>query len=149
MKLMLYLVGKYIGDICVIAYIDLLCSMNLEKIDLVMKKSNRILIIISVTVITALITYGFTGIENSQGSIVTVRTTEVLSGWDNAMITVYPDGAVEKVELEKLKSKDLNPNQLKINQHLNTIVSKGYELHSVAGGNSEAVFVTTYIFSKK
>jgi len=114
-----------------------------------MKNLSRILLVITLIALTSLITFGFSGTTDDEGSIVIVRTTEVVNGiWDNSMTTVYPNGAVEKVELEKLRTKDLNSNLLKINQHLNSIISNGYELNSVAGGNGEGIFVTTYTLSK-
>jgi hypothetical protein len=115
-----------------------------------MKNSKNNLLFIALLAIGSFMTLGFSGNEPDNEEIITVRTTEVLSGvWDNSMTTVYANGEVEKVELEKLKFRNLSTNLTTVNKHLNSLASKGYKLISVAGGNGDGIIVTTYTFGKE
>lgn len=109
---------------------------------------NHLLSTFVVTILAAVI-FGFSINENPNKEIITVRTIEVMSGlWDNSIVTAYPNGDVERIELEKMKHKDFTINMVKVNGHLNSIISKGYDLNAVSGGASDGIIVTTYTFTK-
>lgn len=113
-----------------------------------MKKKSYLITIIALVVMIAV--FGFTNKSESNGGILTMRTSEVMNGlWDNSITIVYEDGKVEKVELKKLKMGDLSQNLILINENLNKIKSKGYKLISTAEGGAEDIIMTTYTFEKE
>jgi hypothetical protein len=84
----------------------------------------------------------------NEGYVI-VRTTEIYGMMPSSIITIYEDGTVEKTALKKLNAKTMEENMLVIHSKLNELKNKGYKLVSTAGGSSDNIICTTYIFSKK
>ncbi|MES2679057.1 MAG: hypothetical protein V4635_04195 [Bacteroidota bacterium] len=114
-----------------------------------MNKFRNPLTILASTIV-AIVLFGFINKSGSNNGILTMRTTEVMNGmYDNSIGIVYEDGKTEKIELEKLRIKDLSANLALINKTLNQIVAKGYKLISTAEGGGDGINMTTYTFSKE
>lgn len=73
-----------------------------------------------------------------------MRTWEVNDGAGKIVI-VYEDGKSEEIILEKLHAKTFVANAIKINQAINGIANKGYELVTYGRGD----YFTEYAFIKK
>lgn len=92
---------------------------------------------------------GFSQQAASNGGILTMRTIETWNGiYDNSITIVYENGSVEKTELKRLRIGDMSQNLTIINEHLNKIQAKGYDLVSTAGGGADGIIITTYTFKK-
>jgi len=74
----------------------------------------------------------------------TMRTFEGAMG-SAAIVIVYDDGRTEDLDLGSLKGSNMLPNSVKINNAINSIAAKGYELVSTCAGD----YVATYTFVKK
>lgn len=113
-----------------------------------MKKMN--FVIVATFALAAILgIYGFTQTPTSNGGILTMRTTEMMNGlWDSSIIIVDEEGKVEKIDLKKLKMGDLSRNVIPINENLNKIRSKGYQLFSIEQGIQDGMVMTTYTFEK-
>ncbi|KIX22123.1 hypothetical protein SY27_05525 [Flavobacterium sp. 316] len=114
-----------------------------------MKKLARPLMILSFIGILSIFAYGFSQNDQIENKLTTVRITEGINGpWDSRITTIYPDGKIEKVNLEKLSPKDLTINLLTINKHINSLISTGLKLHSVSSGSGDGLVITTYTLTK-
>ena len=92
---------------------------------------------------------GFSQQAASNVGILTMRTIETWNGiYDNSITIVYENGSVEKTELKRLRTGDMSQNLTIINEHLNKIQAKGYDLVSTAGGGADGIIITTYTFKK-
>ena len=87
--------------------------------------------------------YSFTK-PTTESKYATMRTVEATMGGISKIILVY-DGKTEELELGKGSSSNQIPNTQQINQALNLIASKGYELVSQSGGD----YISMYSFVKK
>ena len=88
--------------------------------------------------------------QEDDGGFLMVRTVEVASGFvESKVIIIDESGQKEEVYLDKLKANTVADNTIKINETINNIRKKGYELVSVTGGAGDAVFTNTYIFRKR
>lgn len=82
--------------------------------------------------------------DAGQDKYATLRISE--AGDSNSkMAVVYENGKIEEFEMDSWGSKTFNSNSLKINQALNMLASKGYDLVSSTGGD----YMTNYTFVKK
>jgi hypothetical protein len=79
--------------------------------------------------------------SDAGSKYLTLRTWETF----DKMIVIYEDGKTEEFALDKFTAKNFVAVSLKVNQTINNIASKGYELVSSTGGDN----ITTYIFQKK
>lgn len=77
-----------------------------------------------------------------------LRTTEIYGMKPSSMVTIYEDGTVETVKLNKLNASKMEENLLVVHSKVAEIAGKGYTLVSTTGGNSDNVICTTYIFKK-
>jgi hypothetical protein len=87
--------------------------------------------------------------SESKGKYATMRTLEgggMTLLTDNKIVIVYEDGKIEEIELAKSKSSNVTENIKKINDQLNIMSSRGYELFATSGTD---MFTTTYTFIKK
>lgn len=90
------------------------------------------------------LTLAYSESQRDPSSTLTVRTTGLINGlWDNSITTIYPDGTIKKVELNRLKMKDLSSNLKMVNHYLNSLTLEGYKLNLVAVGNRDGIIVTT------
>ena len=114
-----------------------------------MKKKSYL--ITTLAFVTMMVIFGFTDKSQSNGGILTMRVSECISALgDNSITIVYEDGKVEKVELKRLRVRDLSKNLVVINENLNKIKSKGYRLNSTSqGGGMNSFILTTYTFEKE
>ncbi len=79
----------------------------------------------------------------------TIRTIEVFNGlWDSKIVTLYEDGKIEEIELEKFRSRNFSENSKKINDAINNAANKGYTLVSSGGGAGDGVITNSFIFVK-
>ena len=84
--------------------------------------------------------------QQSSKKYVTMRTFES-NGPDHQIVIAYEDGSVEQIDLIRpYKIVDFVANLKKINETINNLASKGYELVSTSGTD---VQTTTYVFVKK
>ncbi|MCG8580648.1 MAG: hypothetical protein MI866_12055 [Bacteroidales bacterium] len=117
-----------------------------------MKKTSIIIVLIMAFIgaltLTALKTPQEDKIPSSDSSIIIVRTLEIYGMKPSSMVTIYPDGTVEKNSLGKLNATKPEENLLTIHAKIGEIENKGYLLVSTTGGNSDNIISTTYIFKK-
>jgi hypothetical protein len=88
--------------------------------------------------------------QSSPGyKYLTLRTIEIPAGgypYEPSIIIIYEDGQSEQIQLGKFKESNFLSNTKKINETINVIANKGYELFSVSGND---IMTSTYIFIKK
>ena len=82
--------------------------------------------------------------QASGAKYASMRVFEVYAGGPSKIVLVY-DGTAEKIELDKWGSSNIESNTIQINQAVNKLASKGYELVSQSGGDQ----VSLYSFMKK
>jgi len=109
-----------------------------------MKTTTSKTLIASATLILAfVIASSFrTGANGQKYASMTVRETTAGipdGGFDSKILIIYEDSKSEEIPLEKLKSSTYSANRTKINEALNTMATKGYELVSV--DNQSYVFI--------
>ena len=95
-------------------------------------------------VLIIILTSAFNSQQSNGNKFLTMRTFQAFGKGSKIMI-VYEDGKTEEIELEKYAVDNFLPNTVKINQAINNISNKGYELFSVTG----AEMVSLYTFVKK
>jgi hypothetical protein len=93
-----------------------------------------------------LVSFAFSNRSNEQKNYATMRTIESALGNFSKIMIVYEDGKTEEIALERSASTNLLNNAILINNSINAISSKGYELVSSHGIGDQ---VTTYTFVKK
>ena len=110
-------------------------------------------IVVALIVIISMSSFVITTQQNdnqtTEEGYVILRTTEIYGMMPSSIITIYEDGTVEKTALKKLNAKTMEENMLVIHSKLNELKNNGYKLVSTAGGSSDNIICTTYIFSKK
>ena len=109
-----------------------------------MKTTTSKTLIASATLILAfIITSSFgTGVTGQKYATMTVRESIAGipdGGYDSKILIVYEDNKNEEVSLEKLKASTYAANRTKINETLNSMATKGYELVSI--DNQSYVFI--------
>lgn len=90
----------------------------------------------------------FLNSPNEKKQYATLRVFEPYAGsasFDARIIIAYEDSKVEEIDIDKFKSSNLAANTKKINETVNAVSGKGYELISVTSG----AISTTYTFEKK
>lgn len=108
-----------------------------------MKTTTKALIFLIALIPTTLLVSSFTKTA-TETKYATMRTLEAAMGNMSKIILVY-DGKTEEIELGNGTKSNLIPNALKINQAINMLASKGYDLVSQSGGEMS----TIYSFVKK
>lgn len=108
-----------------------------------MKTTTKALIFSIALIPTIMLVSSFTK-PPTETKYATMRTIEAAMGGMSKIILVY-DGKTEELELSKGSSSNQTPNTLQINQAMNTLASKGYELVSQSGGD----YISMYSFVKK
>ena len=93
-----------------------------------------------------LVCLAFSNQTNEQKNYATMRTIESAIGNFSKIMIVYEDGKTEEIALERSATTNLLNNAIVINNTINTISSKGYELVSSHGIGDQ---VSTYTFVKK
>lgn len=105
---------------------------------------SKLILAISAIILFFLFTSALNKQEINDDKYVTMRVTEGGRGWASIII-VYPDGQSDEIELNVHHIDNVKPNTLKINQTINSISKKGYELVSSTGYGA----TTFYTFVKK
>ena len=108
-----------------------------------MKTTTKALIFLMALIPTIMLFSSFMK-PTSENKYATMRTVEASMGGMSKIILVY-DGKTEELELSKGSNSNQVPNTLQINQAMNTLASKGYELVSQSGGD----YISMYSFVKK
>jgi hypothetical protein len=85
----------------------------------------------------------------STEEIIILRTFETSGMMPSSMFVINSDGTSEREEIEKINTKNLEANLVKVHAKIRQIIGKGYELSMMSGGNSDGAVCTTYIFKKK
>lgn len=93
-----------------------------------------------------LVCLAFSNHTNEQMNYATMRTIESALGNFSKIMIVYEDGKTEEIALERSTTNNLLNNAIVINNTINAISSKGYELVSSHGIGDQ---VSTYTFVKK
>lgn len=93
-----------------------------------------------------LVCLAFSNQTDEQKNYATMRTIESALGNFSKIMIVYEDGKTEEIALERSATNNLLNNAIVINNTINTISSKGYELVSSHGIGDQ---VSTYTFVKK
>jgi hypothetical protein len=83
--------------------------------------------------------------QNEEKKYLTLRTIEA-AAWDSRMIIVNEHGETKELELEKFKPSNFAANTKRINEELNKIAARGYELIAVSGSDLQS---STYTFLKR
>jgi hypothetical protein len=105
------------------------------------KKANAVMLCIGL-VLTILLISSFNK-QTSGTKYASIRTVEVAIGSSSRIIVVY-DGKTEEFELAKGSAGNFSPNTAQINQAVNMLAAKGYELVSQSGGD----YISMYTFAK-
>lgn len=92
-----------------------------------------------------LVCLAFSNHSNEQKNYAIMRTIESTLGNFSKIMIVYEDGKTEEIALERSASTNLLNNAIVINNTINTISNKGYELVSSHGLGDQ---VSTYTFVK-
>jgi nitrate reductase NapAB chaperone NapD len=87
--------------------------------------------------------------EAVSGDLVIVRMVEIWGLKPSKMIVTYENGESETIALKSFMLKNVSNNMEILMKKLNEFFKKDYELISSTGGNSDGVFVNTYILQKK
>jgi hypothetical protein len=77
--------------------------------------------------------------QNDEKKYLTLRTIEG-AAWDSRMIIVNAHGETKELELEKLKPANFATNTKRINEELNKIAARGYELIAVSGNDLPSTY---------
>jgi len=93
-----------------------------------------------------LVCLAFSNHTNEQKNYATMRTIESALGNFSKIMIVYEDGKTEEIVLERSASTNWLNNSIVINNTINAISNKGYELVSSHGLGDQ---VSTYTFVKK
>lgn len=93
-----------------------------------------------------LVCLAFSNHTNEQMNYATMRTIESALGNFSKIMIVYEDGKTEEIALERSTTNNLLNNAIVVNNTINAISSKGYELVSSHGIGDQ---VSTYTFVKK
>ena len=93
-----------------------------------------------------LVCLAFSNQSNEQKNYATMRTIESTLGNFSKIMIVYEDRKTEEIALERSATNNLLNNAIVINNTINAISSKGYELVSSHGIGDQ---VSTYTFVKK
>jgi hypothetical protein len=99
--------------------------------------------IFSLALISAIILISSFTKQTSGTKYATIRSIETVMG-GSKIILAY-DGKTEEMGLENGTIKNMTPNTLKINDAINMMAAKGYELVSQSGGET----ISMYTFVKK
>jgi hypothetical protein len=86
--------------------------------------------------------------EQQKNKYLTMKVVE--SGgvnvlWDNKIIVAYDDGKIDEIPLEKSKPGNFAANLKKVNDEINNLSNKGYELIEMSGSDQ---LMTTYVFKR-
>ncbi len=108
-----------------------------------MKTTTKALIFSVALIPTIMLISSFTK-QTTETKYATIRTVETALGSASKIILAY-DGKTEELELDKGSNNNMTPNTLKINQAMNILSAKGYELVSQSGGD----YISMYSFVKK
>ena len=120
-----------------------------------MKKRTTIISTISIVILLVIVLTGFISSSdqsitaNNSDDIIILRTMETSGMMPSSMFTINSDGTSERIEIDKINTKNLEANLIKVHSRIKQIISKGYELSMMSGGNSDGAICTTYIFKKK
>ena len=117
-----------------------IARLNNNQIKTDMKTTTKALIFAVALIPTLMLISSFTK-PASETKYATMRTYE---GGFPKIILIY-DGKTEEIDLGNNSKGNMTSNTLQINQALNTLASKGYDLVSQSGGD----YITIYSFVKK
>ena len=87
--------------------------------------------------------------EGESGDLVIIKMVEIWGLKPSKMIVSYGNGKTESTPLKSFMLKNLGNNMEILQKELDKFFKLNYELISSTGGNSEGVFVNTYILRKK
>jgi len=108
-----------------------------------------------INITTAVLTLGliiilasaFNKQQTADTKFLTMRTFESnIPAYDSRITIVYEDNKFEEIPLEKWKQSNWTGNLQKINETLNKLSAKGYQLVATSGTDGIS---TTYTFMKK
>jgi hypothetical protein len=108
-----------------------------------MKTTTKALIFSIALIPTIMLISSFTK-QTTETKYATIRTVEAAMGGSSKIILAY-EGKTEELDLDKGSVGNMTPNTLKINQAINILASKGYELVAQSGGD----YISMYSFVKK
>jgi hypothetical protein len=107
-------------------------------------KTKLVTVAVALTLIIFL-TSAFNKQQGGGAKYLTMRTFQAVMGGGSKILIVYEDGKTEEIELEKYSVGNMLPNSVKINQAVNYLSDKGYELSTVTGAETSSL----YVFIKK
>lgn len=110
-----------------------------------MKTTTTKQFIVSLTIGTLLFVTTSFKMLGTESKYATMRVYES-NNTKGKIVIVYEDGKMEEIELNIWTFKHMSDNSVKINQTLNNIASKGYDLVAITG---TPINVTIYEFIKK
>ncbi len=87
--------------------------------------------------------------EGGSGDLVIIKMVEIWGIKPSKMIVSYGNGKTESIPLKSFMLKNLGNNMDILQNELDKFFKLDYELISSTGGNSDGVFVNTYILRKK
>jgi len=89
------------------------------------------------------------GDEVVSGDMVIIRMVEIWGLKPSKMVVSYGNGETEITPLKSFMIKNIGNNMDILQHELDKFFKLDYELISSTGGNSDGVFVNTYILRKK
>ena len=111
-------------------------------------KTKQILLTSAIALIAFLICSSF--YQQDQNKYLLVKSVECWSGMvDSYIMTIDENGKTEHIELEKFRPKNISNNAIKLNEVINKVANKGYELHSTTGTGDANFIIKDYYFIKK
>jgi membrane protein implicated in regulation of membrane protease activity len=108
-----------------------------------MKTITKVFIFLVAFIPAIILVSSFTG-QTAEIKYATIRTVESAVGSNSKVVLVY-EGKTEEIHLDKATWDGYAPNALKINQAINILAAKGYELVAQSGGD----MISMYSFVKK
>jgi hypothetical protein len=107
-------------------------------------KTTRVLTVVISAIAAFFLLTSFLNHQQAQNKYLTLWTTQ--GGLDTKIVIVYEDGNTEEIDLDKFKPSSHTSNAKKINEAINSVANKGYELIAMSGTD---LVTNTYIFVKK
>ncbi len=111
-----------------------------------MKTTKTPILLAALTLVSVILfTSAITQQKSSANTYITMHTLQVPVGIDSKICIVYEDGQTEVIELNRYTNKNIPLNLVIINEAINNISKKGYDLISVTGAETSSI----YTFVKK
>lgn len=110
-------------------------------------KINLNVALVCITSLAIVLLMSFSGTQNGK-KIAIVKVYQTDTDFNNAVVTSFPGGTVEKVELMANKVKNYEANDKQIQKSVNALIALGYKLIDVSISNGQSQIITQFIFEE-